>query len=142
MPDTQTPVLNLTKPEIGGSDDTWGTKVNANFDDLDDLFQSGPALRVNKGGTGATTASAARTNLGLGNMATQAKSAVDITGGTIDGVTITGGGIAGLDDPIAIADGGTGARTAGTARAALGLGSVALQSADNVNITGGTITTR
>lgn len=33
----------------------------------------------------------ARTNLGLGTMATQAASAVAITGGTIDGVTIDGG---------------------------------------------------
>lgn len=32
-----------------------------------------------------------RTNLGLGNMATQAKSAVDITGGTITGTNIDGG---------------------------------------------------
>lgn len=36
-------------------------------------------------------ASTARTNLGLGTMATQAASAVAITGGTIDGVTIDGG---------------------------------------------------
>jgi glycine betaine/choline ABC-type transport system substrate-binding protein len=36
-------------------------------------------------------ASAARTNLGLGTMATQAASNVAITGGTIDGVTLDGG---------------------------------------------------
>lgn len=36
-------------------------------------------------------AATARTNLGLGTMATQAASAVAITGGTIDGVTIDGG---------------------------------------------------
>lgn len=35
-----------------------------------------------------TDASAARTNLGLGTIATQAASNVNITGGTIDGVTI------------------------------------------------------
>lgn len=33
----------------------------------------------------------ARTNLGLGSMATQASNAVNITGGTIDGITIDGG---------------------------------------------------
>lgn len=38
-----------------------------------------------------TNAVTARTNLGLGSMATQAASAVAITGGTIDGVTIDGG---------------------------------------------------
>ena len=37
------------------------------------------------------SASTARTNLGLGSMATQAASAVAITGGTIDGVTLDGG---------------------------------------------------
>jgi hypothetical protein len=38
-----------------------------------------------------TSVTAARTNLGLGTMATQATSNVAITGGTIDGVTIDGG---------------------------------------------------
>lgn len=37
------------------------------------------------------SAATARTNLGLGTMATQAASAVAITGGTIDGVTLDGG---------------------------------------------------
>jgi hypothetical protein len=37
------------------------------------------------------SASTARTNLGLGSMATQSASSVAITGGTIDGVTIDGG---------------------------------------------------
>lgn len=140
MPDTTTTTLNLIKPEIGGSDDTWGTKLHTDLDAIDALFQSGPALRVSKGGTGATTAAAARTNLGLGSISTQAADGVDITGGTIDGVTITGGGIAGLDDPLPVADGGTGARTVAAARAALALGSLALQDANNVNISGGTIT--
>ena len=35
--------------------------------------------------------STARTNLGLGSMATQSASNVNITGGTIDGVTLDGG---------------------------------------------------
>lgn len=38
-----------------------------------------------------TDASTARTNLGLGSMATQAANNVAITGGTIDGVTLDGG---------------------------------------------------
>jgi len=56
---------------------------------------------VNLGGTGATTASGARTNLGLGTIATQNANAVSITGGTITGIT-----------DLAVADGGTGASTA------------------------------
>ena len=38
-----------------------------------------------------TNAATARTNLGLGSIATQSASNVNITGGTIDGVTLDGG---------------------------------------------------
>jgi microcystin-dependent protein len=48
------------------------------------------AVDVGGGGTGATTAAGARTNLGLGDMATQNSSAVSITGGTIGGTTAIG----------------------------------------------------
>lgn len=67
-------------------------------------------VAIGNGGTGASTESVARTNLGLGNMAVQNKTAVDITGGTISGIT-----------DLALADGGTGASTAIQARTNLGL---------------------
>lgn len=82
MADTFTTRLSLTKPEVGASTDTWGTKLNANFDSVDGLFDAGPALKVVNGGTGATSAGAARTSLGLGTMATQDASSVTISGGT------------------------------------------------------------
>ena len=47
-------------------------------------------LPIANGGTGATSASAARTALGLGTIATQASDSVNIDGGAIDG-TIIGG---------------------------------------------------
>lgn len=47
-------------------------------------------LAVADGGTGASTASGARTNLGLGTIATQNANNVAITGGSISGVTFTG----------------------------------------------------
>ena len=56
------------------------------------------------------SASAQRTTLGLGTIATQASSSVSITGGSITGIT-----------DIAVADGGTGASTAAGARTNLGL---------------------
>ena len=35
MPDTFTTVLSLTKPEVGASRDSWGSKTNGNWDALD-----------------------------------------------------------------------------------------------------------
>ena len=67
-------------------------------------------LPLANGGTNATTASGARTSLGLGSIATQDSSSVSITGGSVTGIT-----------DITVADGGTGASTASAARTNLGV---------------------
>ncbi len=60
------------------------------------------------------TAATARTNLGLGTIATQ----------NANNVTISGGAVTGITD-ITVTDGGTGASTAADARTNLGIGSIA-----------------
>jgi hypothetical protein len=77
---------------------------------LDFETQVTGTLNVANGGTDATTAIGARSNLGLGSIATQDASNVSITGGSITGVT-----------PLGLTVGGTGASSASAARTALGL---------------------
>ena len=88
----------------------------------------GSALALSSGGTGATDSSTARTNLGLGSMAVQNATAINVSGGTITGIT-----------DLAVADGGTGASTAADARTNLGLvigTDVQAYSADLTNLIG------
>ena len=46
-------------------------------------------IAIADGGTNATSASAARTNLGLGTIATQASNSIAVTGGNMSDVLIT-----------------------------------------------------
>lgn len=89
---------------------------------------SNPTLAIADGGTGATTAANARTNLGLGNVATL--NTVPIANGGTGATTAAGArnalGLGNTTGALPIANGGTGATTAAAARVNLGINIAAI----------------
>lgn len=152
-----TDIFPVVRP--GGGTDTQ----KATFTQLATLL-NGSYLTIANNLSDLNSASTARTNLGLGSLATASNindsnwSGTDLAianGGTgastaADARTNLGLGtlatLSTINDSnwsgtdLAIANGGTGASDAATARTNLGLGTMATQAASSVAITGGTIT--